>query len=111
MSLVNQCPAARSLARSRSRYLEVIRPVAYLARIRPFPSPRAWPDLLGAVNYRLRPCFYADRPMFLSQSNWNVTLAAKHRVKPSRRPNSHWGIKLVTLLAVCALTSAQDEER
>jgi hypothetical protein len=60
MSLVNQCPAARSLARSRSRYLEVIRPVAYLARIRPFPSPRAWPDLLGAVNYRLRPCFYAD---------------------------------------------------
>ena len=70
MSLVNQCPAARSLARSRSRYLEVIRPVAYLARIRPFPSPqapRAWPDLLGAVNYRLRPCFYAHGPMFLSQ--------------------------------------------
>jgi len=46
MSLVNQCPAARSLARSRSRYLEVIRPVAYRARIRPVPSPPKPPVLV-----------------------------------------------------------------
>ena len=54
MSLVNQCPAARSLARSRSRYLEVIRPVAYRARIRPVPSPPK-PPVLGRIYWAKSP--------------------------------------------------------
>ena len=89
MSLVNQCPAARSLARSRSRYLEVIRPVAYRARIRPVPSPPK-PPVLGRIYWAQSPLGCAHvlcrrrEALAVSISNTRAFMSGYQQVMPTK---------------------------